>query len=346
MSAAPIELFVEKYLKGVRLDRFLTKHFRNYSSWRLQRIVRAGGVQIDDEPAETVSRVYPGQRVTVRLVEPPDKLLEPEEHDLEILFEDPWLLVINKPAGMICHPVGDYQSRSLCNAVQRYLNQQTTRAGLLRPGIVHRLDRQTSGVIVVPKDHFSHRMLSIQWQDERTSKCYIALAEGVIRQDERTIDFPIGQAPGDTILMSAKAGAIDAKPSRTLIRVLERFPQHTLVEAVPFTGRNHQIRVHLAEIGHPVVADEYYEPGGRLKPKRPEIPAEWQNDEWPNAVDAATGLTRHFLHAFRLSLTHPVTQEWMEFRAPLTPDLTAALHRLSRESREPAEAVPMLSRWF
>jgi len=156
----------------------------------------------------------------------------------------------------------------------------------------------------------------------------------VFSQEEMIIDHPIGQARGDTILMSAKADALAAKPSKTRIRVLQRFDRHTLVEAKPFTGRNHQIRVHLAEIGHAIVGDEYYLPHGTLKSKRPEAPQEFPwVDEIPNTVDSATGLTRHFLHAYRLEFEHPITKQWMTFFAPLTADLNAALHRLSKEQK-------------
>jgi len=324
-----LELTVEGYLRGSRVDTFLAKHLRNYSPWRIQRMIQNGSVMIDGREVELSERLYEGQRLTVRLLEPPDKLMTPEQADLEILFEDPWIMVVNKPAGLICHPVGDYQTGTLCHAVQAHLDRHSISRGVMRPGIVHRLDRQTSGAIVVTKDHLSHRLLSIEFQSERVSKTYVALAQGVIRRDEQIIDLPIGQSRGDTILMSAKAGAIDAKPSRTRIRVLKRFASHTLVEAKPFTGRNHQIRVHLAEIGHPVVGDEYYLPFGRLKPKRPELPDGCEfADEIPNTVDEATGLTRHFLHAQRLEFMHPITETWMTFAAPLTADLTAALHRL------------------
>jgi 23S rRNA pseudouridine1911/1915/1917 synthase len=325
-----VELTVEAYLRGMRVDRFLMKHFRNYSAWRMQRMIQAGCARLDGRVLELDERLYFGQRIEFHLIEPPDKLLPPESIELEILFEDPWLMVVNKPAGMICHPTGDFQAGSLCNAVQAHLDRQTPFPGMLRPGIVHRLDRQTSGAIAVPKEHLSHRRVSIEFQRERVSKSYLALVEGVISRDEFTIDLPIGQARGDTILMSAKAGAIDARPSKTRIRVLRRFERHTFVEAKPFTGRNHQIRVHLAEAGFPIVADEYYEAGGRLKAKRPDLPDDWQpeDDVFPNAVDPATGLTRHFLHAYRLAFAHPMTEEWMEFHAPLTSDLRAALYRL------------------
>lgn len=329
-----LELTVEGYLRGSRVDTFLGRHLRNYSPWRIQRIIQNGGVTIDGREVELSERLYSGQRLTVRLLEPPDKLIAPEPLELEILFEDPWIMVINKPAGVICHPVGEFQTGTLCHVVQAHLDRHSITKGVMRPGIVHRLDRQTSGAIVVTKDHLSHRLMSIEFQSERVSKAYVALAQGVMSQDERLIDLPIGQSRGDTILMSAKAGARDPKPSKTRVRVLKRFSAHTFVEAKPYTGRNHQIRVHLAEIGYPIVGDEYYLPFGRLKPKRPDVPpdCDWGN-EIPNTVDHATGLTRHFLHARRIEFMHPITEQWMTFHAPLTADLSAALHRLEREEK-------------
>jgi len=339
-----IELTVEEYLSGNRVDTFLGKHLRNYSPWRIQRIVQHGGASVDGREVLNTERLYPGQTLTVRLLEPPDKLIAPQPADLDILYEDPWILVINKPPGVICHPVGDYQTDTLCHYVQDHLDRQSICRGAMRPGIVHRLDRQTSGAIVVTKDHLSHRLVSIEFQSQRVSKAYLSLAEGVIAEDEMMIDYPIGQSSGDSILMSAKADARDAKPSRTRIRVLNRFDNHTFVEAKPLTGRNHQIRVHLAEIGHPVVADEYYLARGGLKPQRPNFPPEFDwGDDIPNSVDKATGLTRHFLHAYRLEFTHPITEEWMQFFAPLTADLNAALHRLSHEKAKHSEVDPVES---
>ncbi|MDB4637399.1 RluA family pseudouridine synthase [bacterium] len=327
-----IELTVEEYLSGNRVDTFLGKHLRNYSPWRIQRMVQHRAATIDGRVVENTERVYPGQRLVVRLLEPPDKLIAPQAAELDIIFEDPWILVINKPAGVICHPVGDYQTDTLCHYVQAHLDRQSICRGAMRPGIVHRLDRQTSGAIVVTKDHLSHRLVSIEFQAGRVSKAYLALTEGVVIQDEMMVDYSIGQSSGDTILMSAKADARDAKPSRTRVRVLQRFADHTFVEAKPYTGRNHQIRVHLAEVGHPIVGDEYYLARGGLKPKRPDYSAgyDW-GDEIPNSVDPVTGLTRHFLHAYRLEFSHPITEEWMTFFAPLTPDLNAALHCLSKD---------------
>jgi len=142
------ELVVEPYLRGVRIDSFLVRHFRNYTPYRMQRLVRAGQVRIEGVLAESDSRVYPGQTVSVRLLEPPDHLLPPEPRDLEIIYEDSWLIVVNKPADLVVHPCGNYVTGSLANALQAHFDTQTSLRGLIRPGVVHRLDRLTSGVMV------------------------------------------------------------------------------------------------------------------------------------------------------------------------------------------------------
>ena len=260
------ELTVENYLHGVRIDSFLVKHFRNYTPYRMQRFVRAGHVTIEGVAAESDSRVYKGQSVTVRLIEPPDHLLPPEPLDLQIIYEDSWLIVVNKPAGVVAHPCGNYVTGSLANALQAHFDEQTQLRGLVRPGIVHRLDRLTSGVMVCTKDHLAHRQLGIHWEQGRIRKTYLALVYGVVPRDEGEIDRPIGGlAGGGTIRMSTAADAVDPRASKTLYKVVERFEQFTLVEAQPLTGRLHQIRVHLASIGFPIVADEFYSPAAQLR---------------------------------------------------------------------------------
>ncbi|RPI73718.1 MAG: RluA family pseudouridine synthase, partial [Planctomycetaceae bacterium] len=189
------ELTVESYLHGVRIDSFLVRHFRNYTPQRMQRMVRAGQVRIEGVVAETTSRVYKGQSVQIRLVEPPDHLRLPEARVLEILFEDQWLIVVNKPADLVVHPCGNYPAGSLANALQAHFDSQTQFPGLVRPGIVHRLDRLTSGVMVCPKDHLAHRKLGIHWEQGRVSKNYLALVHGELAVDRGEIDSPIGQWP-------------------------------------------------------------------------------------------------------------------------------------------------------
>jgi len=348
-------IIVERYLAGVRIDTFLLRHFRNYTPFRMQRMVRAGCVRVDDVPVPIEFRVRRGQQVEAALIEPPDKLLAAEPAPLDILFEDPWLLVVNKPAGQIAHPVGLHNTGTLCNAVQHHLDRHTPRRGLLRPGIVHRIDRYTSGLIAVAKEHLSHRRLSIEFQRGRVAKEYLALVDGVLDEDHFTIDRPIGVAshPG-CVLMSCRDDARDPRPAETRIEVVERFPTHTLVKALPLTGRNHQIRVHLAAIGHPIAADEFYAPFGQIKPTRfdPRDPADDEGDDSvaddiaapaePSAgekgdrVDNADSgqngtndvIARHALHASRIRFRHPISREELEFHAPLADDMRAALDRL------------------
>ena len=297
-----VEFIVEPYLSGVRIDSFLAKQLRNYTPWRLHRMVTAGKAKVDDMPADATQRVFHNQRVKLELIEPPDKLLDPIDIPLTIVYEDPWLIVIDKPAGLVAHPVGDFQDGTLSNALQHYLDQQTILKGLLRPGVVHRLDRMTSGLIVTAKDHFAHRLLSIDFQQGKLAKSYVALVDGSPNFDTRLIELPIGQRPGDnSVLMSARPDARHARPAKTKVTVIKRYEQYALVECVLFTGRNHQIRVHLAEIGFPVAGDEYYGPHGTIR-KSPRF----EGDE-PIEI-------RHALHAASLGFLHPILREWMEFK--------------------------------
>lgn len=267
-----VELIVEAELHGVRIDSFLAKHLRNYTSWRLQRLVSAGMVSVNHANASPTQRVFVGETVRARLIEPPDKLLEPEPVPFRLVYADPWILVVDKPAGIIAHPSGDFQSGTLANGLQAYLDEQSPLRGLIRPGLPHRLDRQTSGLMVVATHHRSHAELSVAFESGRVSKSYLAIVEGVVTRDSGTIDLPIGRARADRrVLMSARADAINPRPAKTQFQVEERFDEYTLVRAKPLSGRNHQIRVHLAHIGHPLLEDEFYDKRGTFKP--------WRTDE-------------------------------------------------------------------
>ena len=317
-----LRFVVEHELRGVRIDSFLMKHLRNYTRYRLQRMVQAGLVQANDCTAGLDQRVHRGQRIDITLIEPPDKLLAPEAGPLDVLFEDAWLLVLNKPPGMVAHPAADTQQKTLINRLQWHLDRQTPFRGLLRPGIVHRLDRETSGVMVTTKHHLPHSRLGEQFERGRISKAYLALVDGVLEREAGMIELPIGRvAAGDSILMSCKADAREAKLARTRFEVVARLPRHTLVRAIPLSGRQHQIRIHLAEIGHPVVGDEFYGPFGAIKRQRgePDLRAAPSNGSAPSLI------ARHALHAERLGFTHPVTEDWLEFTAPLPDDMRRAL---------------------
>jgi len=320
------EFVVEKELNGVRIDSFLVKQFRNYNPWRMQRIARAGGVTINETPATQWDRVFTGQLVRVRLLEPPDKLLEPVPMEIPVLFEDHWITVVNKPAGLIVHPVGETQVQTLANGLQHHLDQRTRWRGLLRPGIVHRLDRQTSGAMVISQQHHAHAILSAGFEASRIAKTYMALVEGQMPTDTGSITWPIGRArTGRHVLMSCRADALDRKPARTHYKVIQRFRAHTLVQAIPRTGRNHQIRVHFAALGHPLVGDEFYETQGRFKPFRADL-----DDSASTAIETGLPIQRHALHALQLSFVHPISQLWMEFTAPLPSDFAETLRALRR----------------
>ncbi|MEK6262559.1 MAG: RluA family pseudouridine synthase [Planctomycetota bacterium] len=311
---------VESYLSGTRVDTFLARHLRSYTAWRLHRLVRAGQVTVNGTVAGADQRVFTGESVSVRLLEPPDNLMPAEEISFEIVFEDQWLLIVNKPAGLIIHPTGKNPSGTLTNAVQHHLDGQSDYPGQRKPGIVHRLDRDTSGVVAIAKDHLSLRLLSIEFQRERISKSYIALVDGIMEDDEGTIDLPIGRSCGESsALMTCRADALDAKPSKTSYEVIERYPRHTLVKAKPRTGRLHQIRVHFATLGHPVVGDDFYAVRGELKPER-----------ISNAPPNSPFISRQALHAAEISFTHPMTNEWQTFTASLPNDMEQAIETVRR----------------
>ena len=347
MDGPPVvELTVTDYLKGARIDRFLARELRNYTPFRLQRMVRHRAVTIDGHPARADQRVFTGQRITARLIEPPDKLYRPEPIPLEILYEDRWLVVVNKPAAMAVHPVADIQAGTLANALQHHLDRQTPFRGLLRPGIVHRLDAATSGVIVVSKDHLTHRRLSIDFQRRRIAKRYVAVVEGVIGPSAGEIDLPIGRlAGGLSILRSAAPDAVDPRPAVTTFRVIDRFAAQTLVELTPRTGRNHQIRVHLAAIGHPVVGDAFYGPtssrccgasAGSAEATARDERCQSIGVSAPPSVQRgrqAAIRSRHLLHASRLELVHPRTNRPVVFEAPLPTDFRETLDSLSMRNR-------------
>jgi len=335
MSPFSAELFVETESSGCRIDTFLERHFRNYTAWRLQRIVRGGGVTINFGRAEETDRVFYGQRVHVTLLEPPDKLLRSSPEELSIVYEDDWLLVVDKAAGMIAHPAGEYPTGSLANAVQHRLDQKVGQKGIARPGIVHRIDRQTSGLMAIALSYTAHRNLAATFEASRVSKTYVALVEGVIQRDAGVIDAPIGRTPtGRQVLMTCRADGLDRKASKTHYKVIERFANHTFVVARPVTGRNHQIRVHFAHLGHPLIGDEFYEAHGVIKPLVIDAPNA-DPDELDGGVETGLPIRRHALHAANLAFAHPITGTWMEFQAPLPRDFRETIDELRSRRSSP-----------
>jgi ribosomal large subunit pseudouridine synthase D (EC 5.4.99.-) len=248
-------------------------------------------------------RLTPGDRITVTFPEEPT--VRPESLPLDIVYEDEYLLVVNKPAGMVVHPAARIVSGTLVNALLAHCPQVADVGGPDRAGIVHRLDRETSGLIVVAKNPEAHAALQRQFKRRLVRKTYVALVEGQVQPRKGIIEVPIGRDPKDRTRMAVSR---TGRPAVTQYRVVEVFPQYTLLEVRPHTGRTHQIRVHLAWLGYPVVGDRVY--GRRRQTLLPD---------------------RHFLHARELAFTHPVTGEKLVLSAPLPPELTALLNQLRRE---------------
>jgi 23S rRNA pseudouridine1911/1915/1917 synthase len=352
------EFRVEAFVKGRRIEKFLARHLRTYTTWRIQRMIQAGCVTVNDAPVEPSHRVRPNELVRIRLVSPPDRVTPAEVLPLKILYEDPWLIAVSKPPGQMPHPGGIFQTGTLINALQTYLDTLSPRRGLIRPGIVHRLDRQTSGVMVIPKDHASHRELTAQFTDRTVSKKYRAIVHGVLREDSGEIDLPIGRVPNpNCTLMSGKPFAVGAKTARTTYRVLERFDRHTFVEAHPKSGRHHQIRIHFAELGHPLLADEFYGPFGVVRDGTPVVlpehalpecegqgeecsieelmlgpPQDWTKSFLIPHLDPNLPIDRQALHAAELAIDHPMTRMPIAFEAPLPDDMERTLTALRERS--------------
>ena len=336
-SPPSVKLTVEPYQSGMKVDAFLAQHLRNYPVWKLQRLATWGAIEVGLQPVSHLRRLRTGETVHVRLLEPPELHYQPELYPLEIIYEDPWIVCINKPPGIIAHPTGNMLSGTLCNFLQAHFDRQTIFPGLLRPGIVHRLDRETSGVIVVAKTHQAHRNLVDAFEHSRVSKTYLAIVEGEMGEKSGTIDLPIGQAKnGSRALMSARADALNAKTAKTFWKVLKKISspslnqQYTVVLCKPITGRNHQIRVHMAAIGHPLVGDEFYMKAGRFKP--PVRESLEQGRRMSTTRCPHSGLARHALHAAQIELAHPITGVWLKLQAGLPADMLRAVIKLQEQT--------------
>ena len=326
----PLTLIVPPPLTGLRVDTALAALLRNHSAARLLRAVRAGRVQINELTAERTDRVRSGDVLRVRLVESPDQLIPSDPGPLRWLFRDAWCGVLAKPAGVLVHPTGPHQRETIANRVQSELDQQTRQRGLLRPGIVHRLDRETSGCLLLAFDHVAHRALQQQFENGRVDKSYLALVAGCMQTRTFVCDEPIGRHPGGGVKMATGPLALAARPARTEGRVVARLPSATLVRVHPETGRNHQIRVHLASLGHPLLGDELY--GGTDIAR-----------ETPDAIAAARQQRRlatqhrHALHAERLRVRHPISGAPLDVTCPVPTDF----RELITSEQEAASVSPI-----
>jgi 23S rRNA pseudouridine1911/1915/1917 synthase len=306
-----VTITVSEDSHGVRLDRFLTSVLPDFSRSRIQRLIKNGDVRVGDREARANQPVKTGQVVTVEIPEPAEPTPQAEALPLPILYQDRDVMVVDKPAGMVVHPAAGHASGTLVNALLHHVDDLSGIGGEKRPGIVHRLDRGTSGLMVVAKNDAAHAELTRQFQDREVEKEYVALVWGEVMAGRR-IDAPIGRDPANRKKMSARARR--ARSAVTRIVGAEHFGRLlTLARVAIHTGRTHQIRVHLSAIGHPIVGDPLY--GGVHR-------------RVAGDVRAVTHLERPFLHASRLAFTHPTEARPMEFTSELPDDLQRVLDEL------------------
>ncbi len=319
---------VDSSSAGARLDSFLALHIDGWSRSRLRRLIEDEDVLVNDARAKSSYKLHEGDEIDVDLVEAPAAVFEPEDIPLDIVFEDEYLAVINKPAGMVVHPGAGNASGTLANAIAWHFRSgvpalaggltsgEPTKVGTPntdRVGIVHRLDKNTSGLIVVAKDEETHEALANQFRDRGVTKQYVALVHGSPRENTGTIDRPMSRDRWHRTKMTVAANGRNAL---TMWKVRQRFEKFTLLEVEIKTGRTHQIRVHLASINHPVVGDGTYNEG---------------RDNTVNDVDIKNAiriLDRFFLHAEKLSFDHPNTGERLTFTQPLPKELNEFLDLL------------------
>ena len=311
-EAATFAFDVSAEEAGARLDAFLAARVEGVSRSTLKRAIEDGEVLVGGRAAKPSHKLKGGEHVEVELPAPPPSEVEPEDIPLDILHEDEEVVVVNKPAGLVVHPAAGVPSGTLANALAFHF-KQLSGGGSLRPGIVHRLDRDTSGVIVVAKTARAHESLSEQFRERTVFKSYVALVHGVTKEERGKVELPVGRDPHNRTRMAAVRGG---RAALSLWRVRRRYTRFTLLDVQIKTGRTHQIRVHLAWLKHPVVADETYG-GGRDKT----LPD-------PSLRARVAALGRQFLHAERLGFHHPATGEWLGFTAPLPPDLSEFLEAL------------------
>jgi len=297
---------------GARLDAYLATQIDGWSRARLQRLIEAGDVLVNGNLAKPSYRVSADDEVEVELTPAPATNFIPENIPLEVVFEDDHVIVINKPAGLVVHPAAGIHSGTLANALA-YHFQQLSNAGSIRPGIVHRLDKDTSGLLVVAKTESGHENLSDQFRAREVFKSYVALVYGVVKQESGRIEQPIARPPRNRTRMAIVPGG---RGALSLYKVRRSYNSFTLLDVELKTGRTHQIRVHLSWLKHPVVGDELYAGGRDNNVQDVQLRARIRK------------LKRQFLHAEQLAFRHPRTGERLRFVAPLPAELGDLLENL------------------
>jgi 23S rRNA pseudouridine1911/1915/1917 synthase len=310
---------------GQRLDRVVAGRYPDLSRTRVQELIEAALIQVNRRAAKGSHRLRGGEHVTVEVQPRPPIRAEAEAIPLDILYEDDDVIAVNKPAGMTVHAGAGNHRGTLVNALLGRGQALSQGGDALRPGIVHRLDKETSGILLVAKNDLAHAKLSEAFRQREVKKTYIALVHGLLTQDHGRIDFAIGRDPKRRVRMTARrtAALTKAREARTDWRVLSRVDATTLLEVQLHTGRTHQIRVHFSALRHSVVGDVLYGAPRQLRIGRVTLPA----------------LVRNFLHAAKLGFAHPRSGAWMELRAPLPEQLRAFLRQLAAATGDSQDRI-------
>lgn len=306
-------LSVEAAGAGMRLDTYLASQIEGWSRARLQQLIEDEDVLVNRRTAKSSQKLKAGDEIEVELTISPAESFAPEPIPLEIVYENSDVVVVNKPAGLVVHPAAGIRSGTLANALSYHFDQLSRNAGATRPGIVHRLDKNTSGLLVVAKNETAHENLAAQFRGREVFKSYIALVHGIVQQESGQIDRPIARDPRNRTRMAVVTGG---RTALSHYRVKRRYESFTLLDVELKTGRTHQIRVHLAWLKHPVVGDDVYGGGRDNAVRDPKIKAQIRK------------LDRHFLHAERLAFRHPSSDKLMEFQAPLPVELDQLITEL------------------
>ena len=305
-----MELKIDPEHAGLRLDAFLASQIDGWSRARLQKLIENEDVLVNGKPSKPSYKLRDGDDLEIELTATATVEFAPENIPIEVVYEDRTLVVVNKPAGLVVHPASGTPAGTLANALAYHFQQLPDGGTGVRPGIVHRLDRDTSGLLVVAKTEAALENLSDQFRDRTVFKSYVALVHGRVLSNSGKIDQPLARDPSNRTRMAVVRGGRNAL---SLYRVRRGFQRFTLLDVELKTGRTHQIRVHLAWLKHPVVGDETYGGGRDNTIQDPQLRARIRS------------LKRQFLHAEKLAFTHPATKEWMKFESPLPAELSELL---------------------
>lgn len=304
-----IEILINNEMNGTRLDLVLSAALEDFSRSFIQKLFEGGRIEVDGKPCfEKKQKAVSGSLVSIDVPAPEKLEVEAEDIPLEIVYEDSDVLVVNKPAGMVVHPAPGNYSGTLVNALMHHCGDDLSSInGVIRPGIVHRIDKDTSGLLMIAKNDKAHNSLSQQLSEHSITRRYRAIVYSNIKEEEGTIDKPIGRDPKNRLRNAVTD--LNSRNAVTHYKVLERFGRFTLIEAQLETGRTHQIRVHMAYMKHPLLGDELYGPA-------------------KSKSASGLGAKRQMLHAGILGFVHPSTGEYMEFESPLPEDFKKVLEKL------------------